>query len=101
MVHRASSRELNRVPIVLVQAKPLENFGSAIDSGACSRRGSRAVEAAGFRDLFSGFDFTIYERALNTPPNTPLRITAPSGFEHSSDIYDNHPALDYEIIPTP
>ena len=51
--------------------------------------------------FFSGFDFTIYERALNTPPNTPLRITAPSGFEHSSDIYDNHPALDYEIIPTP
>ena len=47
--------------------------------------------------FFSGFDFTIYERALNTP----LRITAPSGFEHSSDIYDiliNHPAPDYDMM---
>jgi hypothetical protein len=74
------------VPIVLVQAKPLGNFGSAVASGAYSRRGFTAVEAAGFRDLFSGFDFTI------------LCIRLDSSIAPTYDII-NHLALSYEMIP--
>ena len=73
------------MPIVLLQ-----NFGSAIASGACSRRGSGAVEAEDSQIFFSGFDLR----------NTPLR-TVLSRFEHSPDIYDiliNHPAPDYDMM---